>query len=71
MLKLNVLEILKSKGKTKYWLFSQLKMTYTNYNNLVTNKTKSIKYEHIEKMCEVLDCTPNDLFTIVPDKKNK
>ena len=46
-------------------------MTYTNYNNLVTNKTKSIKYEHIEKMCEVLDCTPNDLFTIVPDKKNK
>lgn len=71
MLKLNVLEILKSKGKTKYWLFRQLKMTYTNYNNLVTNKTKSIKYEHIEKMCEVLNCTPNDLFTIMPDKKNK
>ena len=62
MLKLNVLEILKKKGKTKYWLFSQLDMSYTNFNNIVTNKTKSIKYENIEKFCKILECEPNDLF---------
>ncbi len=69
MLKLNVLEILENKGKSKYWLFQQLDMTYTNFNNIITNKTKSIRYANIEKFCELLDCSPNDLFTIVPDKK--
>lgn len=62
MLKLNVLEILEKKGKTKYWLFNQLDMSYTNFNNIVTNKTKSIKYENIEKFCKILECEPNDLF---------
>ena len=62
MVELNVLEILKKKGKTKYWLYNQLEMSYTNFNNIVMNKTKSIKYENIEKFCKILDCKPNDLF---------
>lgn len=62
MLKLNVLELLQKKGKTKYWLFNQLDMSYTNFNNIVSNKTKSIKYENIEKFCKILECEPNDLF---------
>ncbi len=65
MLKLNVLELLKNKQKSKYWLFHQLDcMSYTNFNNIVTNKTNSIKYANIEKFCEILNCKPNDLFKI-------
>lgn len=63
MVKLNVLKILKKKGKTKYWLYNQMDMTYTNFNNLVTNKTKFIKYQNIEKLCNILDCSPNDIFS--------
>lgn len=62
MVELNVIEILKKKGKTKYWLFNQLDMSYTNFNNIVMNRTKSIKYENIEKFCKILDCKPNELF---------
>ncbi len=62
MFELNVLEILKRKGKTKYWLYKQMNMTYTNFNNIVTNKTSSIKYENIEKLCTILECDPNELF---------
>lgn len=62
MLKLNVLKILEEKGKSKYWLFIQLGMTYTNFNSIIMNATKSIKYENIEKLCKILDCEPNDLF---------
>jgi len=62
MLQLNVLELLKKKGKTKYWLFNQLEMSYTNFNNIVSNKTHSIKYDNIEKFCDILECEPNDLF---------
>lgn len=62
MLKLNVIELLEKKGKTKYWLFNQLDMSYTNFNNIISNKTKSIKYANIEKFCKILECEPNDLF---------
>lgn len=68
MLRLNILEILKQKGKTKYWLYNQMApMSYTNFNNIVTNKTSSIKYENIEKFCKILNCEPNDLFKIDND----
>ena len=66
MIKLNVEEILKKKKKSKYWLFNELNniapMSYTNFNNMITNKTKSIKYENLEKLCKILECEPNDLF---------
>ena len=64
MLKLNVLALLEEQGKTKYWLYKQLGMSYQNFNNMVQNKTKSIRYETLETMCQLLDCTPNDLFVI-------
>ena len=66
-IKLNVKQILKKQGKTKYWLFNELNnmgtISYSNFNNLVENKTKSIKYDNIYKLCRILDCKPNDLFT--------
>lgn len=68
MLKLRVLELLKKKNKTKYWLYIQLNMSYQNFNNMISNKTKSIKYENIELLCELLDCSPNDLFEKVKEK---
>ncbi len=43
-------------------------MTYTNYDNLIKNRTQSIRYEIIEKLCELLECEPNDLFVKVEDK---
>lgn len=70
MLKLRVLELLKKKNKTKYWLYIQLNMSYQNFNNMISNKTKSIKYENIELLCELLDCSPNDLFEKVEEKQS-
>ena len=65
MLKLRVLDILKEKGKTKYWLYNQMNMSYQNFNKMVNNQTKAIKYDNIELLCEILDCSPDDLFDIV------
>lgn len=67
MIKLNVLELLEKHGKTKYWLYKQLGMSYQNFNRMVNNQTKSIQYENIEAMCLLLGCTPNDLLLIVED----
>ena len=54
--------MLKEKDKTKYWLYKQLGMSYQNFNKMINNETKSIQYEMIEKMCRILDCTPNELL---------
>lgn len=62
MIKLNVLALLKEKGKTKYWLYKQLGTSYQNFNKMVNNETKMIKFENIEALCQILECTPNDLF---------
>ena len=67
MIKLNVLEILEKQGKTKYWLYKQLGMSYQNFSRMVNNQTKSIQYENIETMCVLLNCTPNDLLVITEE----
>ena len=67
MITLNVLKLLEKHGKTKYWLYKQLGMSYQNFNRMVNNETKSIRYENIETLCQLFDCTPNDLFEISED----
>lgn len=68
MIKLNVTELLKQKGKSKYWLFNELNnvgtISYSNFNAMVTQKTSSIKYENIEKLCKILECEVSDLIKI-------
>lgn len=67
MIRLDVLRLLEEQGRTKYWLYKQLGMSYQNFNRMVNNETKSIRYENIETMCLLLNCTPNDLFLITED----
>ena len=67
MVKLKVLELLQKQGKTKYWLYKQLGMSYQNFSKMVNNETKSIRYENIEALCFLLDCTPNDLLEVTED----
>ena len=67
LIKLRALELLKENGRSKYWLYMQLGMSYQNFNKMVNNETKSIKYENIETMCRLFNCTPNDLFNISDD----
>ena len=68
MITLNVLNLLEEKGKTKYWLYKQLGMSYQNFSRMIHNQTKSIRYDNIEAICLLLDCTPNELFLITEDE---
>lgn len=63
-MKLRIDEILKEKGKTKYWLYIQLGLSYQNFNKIINNQTKAIKFENLKAICDILECTPNDLFDI-------
>ena len=61
-MKLRVLEILEHKNKTKYWLYKQMGMSYQNFNKMINNETKSIRFENLEALCQILECTPNDIL---------
>ena len=67
MIRLMALELLEKQGKTRYWLYKQLGMSYQNFSRMVNNQTRSIHYENIETMCRLLDCTPNALLKITDD----
>lgn len=67
MIKLDVLNLLEKKEKTKYWLYKQLGVSYQNFRRMVNNQTKSIRYENIETLRLLLECTSNDLFVITED----
>ena len=64
MVRLNILELLERRGKTRYWLSRQMGISYQNVCRMVGQQTRGIRFETLETLCQVLDCTPNDLFVI-------
>lgn len=62
MMYLNIKELLKKKNKTKYWLTKEMGTDFQSITNMIENKTKGIKFETLEKLCNALDCTPNDII---------
>ena len=64
MVRLRVLDILKEQNHSKYWLYKQMELSYQNFNRMVQNETSSIKFENLEKLCSILNCSIGDLFEI-------
>ena len=64
MIMLTVAELLEQKNKTRYWLVKQMQTDYNSINKICDNTVTSLHLETIEKLCKILECTPNDLFII-------
>ena len=57
ILNLRIDEILKEKGKTRYWLYIQLGLSYQNFKRILENQTKAIKFENL-KLCGFMTMAP-------------
>lgn len=64
MIKLNIVELLKKNGKTKYWLCQRMNITSRNLNRIINGYTTSISFKYIEEFCKYLNCTPGELIEI-------
>lgn len=62
IIRLRIKEILEERGKSNYWLSQQLGMCYRNYHNIVTNKTSAIRFDTMERLCEILEIPVAELF---------
>ena len=71
MVRLRILEILEEQQHTKYWLFKQLDMSYQNFNRMVTNQTRSVRFDNLEKLSDILNCSIGDLFEKTKDNNDR
>lgn len=67
MVRLRILEILEEQNHTKYWLFKQMDLSYQNFNRMVMNETRSIRFENLDILSDILNCKVGDLFEKTED----
>lgn len=55
-------DTLKRKGISQYKLSKITGITAGNLNNLCNNKTSSIQFSVLDKICDALDCNISDIL---------
>ena len=64
MIVLNIRELLDKSQKSTYWLVKKLGSDYRFVNKLLDNETTAISFAMMEKLCEIFNCEPKDLFKV-------
>ena len=62
MIKISIQPKLKEKNITRYELAKRIGVTYPTIDNIYKGTSTSIKFEILESICKVLECTPNDIL---------
>jgi len=71
VIKVRIAELLEKRGKTQYWLAKETKITPLTISKLLKGKTKGIDFATLDRICEALNCQPNDVITHVTGHKVK
>lgn len=62
MVYIDIKGLLKKKGKSKYWLVKESAIGYQSLSAIMNNETTGIKFETLDKLCNILDCEPGDII---------
>lgn len=66
-MKLNIKPLVDAKGLNRNQLSKELKIGYQAACNLYDGNVQRIYFDTLENLCNVLDCTPNDIFIFDKD----
>ena len=66
-MKMNIKEKRIAKNLTQRQLGDLLGIAEGNYRKLENNHAKSISFTHIQALCKLFECTPNDIFQLDDD----
>ena len=61
-MKLNIKELVDAKGLNRHQFAQKIQVGYTAACNLYEGKTERIYFDTLERICKVLECTPNDII---------
>lgn len=65
---LNIENLLNKNGKSKYWLVKELDSNYTAVNKMIKHQSRAIRFETIEQLLEIFDCSIDELFIVKNEK---
>lgn len=68
MIKVKLNELLKHKGRTKYWLAKNTQISANSVGRIVDGKTTAIGYNVLDKICTALECNVGDILEHVSDE---
>lgn len=71
MVRLRILDILAEQNHTKYWLYKQMDLSYQNFNRMVMNETTSIRFDNLDKLSKILNCSIGDLFETIEENEDE
>ncbi len=57
-------EMLERRGMTLVELSHKVEITVANLSILKNNRAKAVRFSTLTALCEALDCTPGELFTL-------
>jgi len=60
----NIKQELEKQGKSVYWLIKETGISHKAGYDLVNGRTKGIQFDTLERICKILNCTPNDILKI-------
>lgn len=61
-MRLNIKDLVDAKGLNKHQFAQQIQVGYTAACNLYNGETERIYFDTLERICKVLECTPNDII---------
>jgi DNA-binding Xre family transcriptional regulator len=71
MLHFNFTRIFKAKGIEKPASYLVHHGFSDNFaSNVVNNRYRNLRLDDLQRLCELLNCTPNDLLQWIPDRSN-
>lgn len=68
MIKLNLRVLFAQKGMRVIDAEKKVDLARSTLYRLYNNEASRIDFDSIEKLCKLLECTPNDLFIISEDE---
>lgn len=71
MVRVRIDEILKRRGKSRYWLAKVTELTPLTISKLAKGKTSGIEFSTLEVICHALDCKASDLLDVGEGKTKK
>jgi putative transcriptional regulator len=63
-MKITIDDVLNKRGKTRYWLAEEIGMRHHNLTKICNDRTSSISFDVLERICRALQCTPSDIIKI-------
>lgn len=67
-MKILLSEVRKKKKLSQNGLARLMDMTVGNIQKIESGKAKSIPIETMDKICQILECQPGDLFVYIPKR---